>query len=51
VAYSSEKLIEGHTGIFTDTFRNFLVDYVAFIEGKRMLVNRASSDNEAIMAR
>lgn len=40
VAYSSEKLIEGHSGIFTDTFRDFLIDYVAFIEGKRMLINR-----------
>src|SRR5712692_1402411 len=34
VAYSSRKLIQGHNGIFTDTFRQFLTDYVAFIEGK-----------------
>ena len=37
VAYSSEKLIESHNGIFTEPFRRFLIDYVAFIEGKRMV--------------
>src|SRR5207247_2306323 len=38
VAYSSSKLIQGHNGIFTEAFRQFLTDYVAFVEGKRMLI-------------
>lgn len=41
VAYSTEKLIESHNGIFTESFRKFLIDYVAFIEGKRMALQDA----------
>lgn len=43
VAYSSEKLIESHNGIFTESFRKFLIDYVAFIEGKRMVIRAEES--------
>ena len=38
VAYTKSDLIEGHSGIFTDEFSRFLTDYVAFVEGKRMLL-------------
>ncbi|WP_322051724.1 hypothetical protein [Paraburkholderia bannensis] len=34
----SSKIIDGHNGIFGCVFRNFLVEYVAFIEGKRALL-------------
>ncbi len=44
VAYSSSKLIQGHIGIFTETFRDFLTDYVAFIEGKRMFMRSSKAD-------
>ena len=49
VAYSSRDLVQGHTGIFTETFHGFLIDYVAFVEGKRMLVRRfgESAANQA----
>jgi hypothetical protein len=43
VAYSTNKLIDGHSGIWTPEFRAFLIDYVAFVEGKRMLVRCALS--------
>ena len=38
VACTSSKLIMGHTGIFTEPFRDFLTVYVAFLEGKRALL-------------
>jgi hypothetical protein len=44
VAYTSSKLIIGHSGIFTEEFREFLTDYVAFVEGKRILLNAARNN-------
>ncbi|MEX3694381.1 hypothetical protein AB3X91_41100 [Paraburkholderia sp. BR14263] len=38
VAVTHQDIIDGHTGIFGETFRNFLVDYVAYVEGKRALL-------------
>lgn len=40
VAYTSNKLVQEHSGIFGDTFSDFLTDYVAFIQGKRMCLIR-----------
>jgi hypothetical protein len=34
VADVSDEIIKGHNGIFTETFRNFLVPYVTFLETK-----------------
>ncbi|NIM40234.1 MAG: hypothetical protein GTN84_03280 [Hydrogenophaga sp.] len=36
VAYSGQEIIGAHSGIWEPSFRNFLVDYVALIEGKRL---------------
>lgn len=47
IAYSSNKLIQGHNGIFTKTFRQFLTDYVAFVEGKRVVL-KAARDAAAV---
>ncbi|MDX9973087.1 MAG: hypothetical protein RBU21_08865 [FCB group bacterium] len=47
VAYTSSKLIQGHSGIFTEQFSGFLTDYVAFIEGKRMLLRRIRGGADA----
>lgn len=38
VAYASKDLVDGHNGIFRNKFGLFLTDYIAFIEGKRMLL-------------
>lgn len=40
IAYTSNKLVQEHSGIFGDTFSDFLTDYVAFVEGKRMCLIR-----------
>lgn len=38
VVQSRDKIIDGHNGIFGEEFRGFLRKYVAFIEGKRLLI-------------
>jgi hypothetical protein len=38
VAYVSGKIIIRHSGIFEDKLRDFLNDYVALVEGKRMIL-------------
>lgn len=38
VAYASGKVVLKHSGIFEDRLREFLNDYIAIAEGKRMLV-------------
>lgn len=38
VAYTDEELIQGHNGIFTGAFHDFLLNYVAFLEGKIKMV-------------
>ena len=45
VAYTSNKLIQEHSGIFGETFRDFLTDYVAFIQGKRMCLIRGGQSS------
>jgi hypothetical protein len=37
VIYTVDHLIDGHNGIFGSDFRSFLVDYVAYIEVKRLM--------------
>lgn len=37
IAYTSNKLVEDHNGIFGKTFSDFLTDYVACVEGKHVL--------------
>lgn len=37
VVSADSTLVDGHNGIFEARFWNFLVDYVTFMEGKRML--------------
>lgn len=43
VAVTHDKIIDGHNGIFEPVFRNFLVQYVAYIEGKRFLLRSGES--------
>ncbi len=38
VVQSKDKIIDGHNGIFEPEFLHFLTRYVAFIEGKRLLL-------------
>jgi len=38
VAYASGEVVIKHSGIFEDRLRNFLNDYVAFAQGKRILL-------------
>ncbi len=38
VVESRDRIIDGHNGIFQDGLREFLTKYVAFIEGKRLLL-------------
>lgn len=38
VVESRDKIIDGHSGIFQDGLREFLTKYIAFIEGKRLLL-------------
>lgn len=33
-----DKVIDGHNGIFGEDFQHFLASYVAFVEGKRLLI-------------
>lgn len=40
VGYTSNKLVTNHNGIFESALRNFLNDFVAITEGKKMIVNR-----------
>ncbi len=40
IAYTSKKLVQEHSGIFGETFNNFLMDYVVFVQGKRMCLIR-----------
>lgn len=47
VAYSGQEIIEAHSGIFKPAFRNFLIDYVALIEGKRMCLMQARQEAQA----
>ena len=45
VATSVSNIIDGHNGIFGEEFRKFLIGYVSFIEGKRILL-RAEQHRE-----
>lgn len=36
----SKVLIDGHNGVFSDTFRTFLTEFVALTQGKRISVRR-----------
>ena len=38
VVKTTEKIIDGHNGIFKQGFRDFLSSYIAFVEGKRLLL-------------
>lgn len=42
IAYTSNQLVQEHSGIFGETFSDFLTDYVAFVEGKRMCLIRGT---------
>ena len=41
VAYASGRLVIKHSGIFKEALGTFLNDYVAIVEGKRMLLGSA----------
>jgi hypothetical protein len=46
IAKTSHDLVQEHSGIFGQTFSDFLTDYVAFIQAKRMcLIRSAASGN------
>jgi hypothetical protein len=38
VIYTHDKIIDGHNGIFQPQFLDFLAQYIAFIEGKRIVL-------------
>jgi len=38
VAYTDNDLVIGHSGVFEDSLRNFINDFVALTQGKRMVV-------------
>jgi hypothetical protein len=40
VAVSYDDIIQEHSGIFGAELQDFLINYVAFLEGKRMLLRR-----------
>jgi hypothetical protein len=40
IAKTSHDLVQEHSGIFGETFSNFLTDYIAFVQGKRMCLIR-----------
>lgn len=40
VAYTSNQLVQEHSGIFGETFSEFLTDYVANVEAKRLCLIR-----------
>lgn len=39
---NSTELLDGHNGIFNETFRSFLAEYVALSQGKRICLRRES---------
>jgi hypothetical protein len=45
IAYASGKVIFRHSGIFEEELRNFLNDYIAITEGKRMLLTDPQMKN------
>ncbi len=42
IAYTTNKIVHGHNGIFGETFSEFMTDYVANIEAKRLCLARES---------
>jgi hypothetical protein len=50
VVSTHEKIIDGHNGIFKPDFRNFLASYIAFVEGKRLIVKQQRRDELAKVA-
>ena len=50
VAHASLKVILGHTGIFEDDLRNFLNDYIAILEGKKMLLGNKDLANKCMIS-
>lgn len=49
VAHTDEKLVQGHSGIFTDSLRGFLAEYIAFVQGKRMVLRMSQSRQAACL--
>lgn len=47
VAYTSNQLVQEHNGIFGETFSEFMTDYVANIEAKRLCLIRESQQKSA----
>ncbi len=40
IAHTSNKLVQEHNGIFGENFGDFLIDYVSFVQGKRLCLIR-----------
>ena len=51
VIKTTDGIIDGHNGIFRPEFQNFLGSYVAFIEGKRVLVRHDRFDRSIAQER
>jgi hypothetical protein len=51
VAYTNRDLVQEHNGIFGATFGEFLTDYVALVQAKRMCLIREQQRREATSAR
>jgi len=45
IASASKDLVDGHNGIFRNKFGLFLTDYIALIEGKRMILSTTCQRN------
>ena len=43
IAHTSNKLVQEHNGIFGKNFSDFLIDYVAFVQGKRLCLIRGET--------
>ncbi|MCE3225322.1 MAG: hypothetical protein K0S58_3502 [Nitrospira sp.] len=43
IAHTSNDLVQEHNGIFGKNFGDFLIDYVGFVQGKRMCLIRGRS--------
>lgn len=49
VAYTRERIVNGHSGIFKPGFREFLTQYIAEIEGKKLALRAYGAPDDACL--
>ena len=49
IAHTDKKLVQRHSGIFTDSLRGFLAEYIAFVQGKRMVLRMPAAQKITCM--